>query len=841
MPPKRAGIALSSSTPKKAKTSHSQTKLDGFFKSPSASPSKPVRTTVAQPREVIVIDEDDDRDLALALRLSREEAVEAVTLSDEARAPIKASSSKRIQVFGAHAPVSSQPIWPDLSQDPLIFEPGSKPPWKGDKAPYSFLAHALVALSATKSRILILNTLTNTLRSLSVHDRDAVVPAMYLLSNGLSPVYLSVELGIGSGILSKALQHISGLSPATLRKLYHDKGDPGDVAFEAKSSLRTLIAHAPLSILGVHESLLKIAYAKGQGSAKQKQAIVEQLIVSAQGEEVRYLVRTLGQNLRVGAVRTTLLTALARAACLHAPDPCKEAPGADYYIDHSILSRGVPLHPGKKSGQATAAEDGVRTHVRTRFAAAEAIVRRTFSQHPNYQDIITPMFDYGLHELAQRVGISVGVPLHPALGSPTRALDEIYEKLGGATFTAELKLDGQRGQIHATRRDASHADVKIFSRHLEDMTEKYPDIAALVDEMFKVDSTLSSFIIDAEVVAIDKNTKLVRSFQELSNRPRKDVVLSDIKIFVGVYVFDLLLLNGQILIEEPLRRRRDLLRSSLPPFDPPNHYAACLRHMENCDSDEGRDAIEEFWQKALHLKTEGFMCKLLDHTTILERTSDEDAAPRSRRKPLLASYEPDKRTFSWLKLKRDYIDGLGDSLDLVPIGAWHGNGRKAQWWSPILLAVMDQSSGTLVALCKCMSGFTDEFYKGLNERYPIDSETCSRSSQWNVETGGLRPAVYFKPSEVWEVKGADITISPTSVAALGVVTSDKGLSLRFPRFIRVREEKSLEQASGPDLLVKIWEAQKHKPKGGTDDFDLVDVDWNDEPDDEADDDAEEFN
>ena len=64
----------------------------------------------------------------------------------------------------------------------------------------------------------------------------------------------------------------------------------------------------------------------------------------------------------------------------------------------------------------------------------------------------------------------------------------------------------------------------------------------------------------------------------------------------------------------------------------------------------------------------------------------------------------DKRTSAWLKLKKDYVVGLGDSLDLVPVGAWHGNGRKAQWWSPILLAVWDPDAQKLVAVCKCMSG-----------------------------------------------------------------------------------------------------------------------------------------
>jgi DNA ligase-1 len=66
--------------------------------------------------------------------------------------------------------------------------------------------------------------------------------------------------------------------------------------------------------------------------------------------------------------------------------------------------------------------------------------------------------------------------------------------------------------------------------------------------------------------------------------------------------------------------------------------------------------------------------------------SSPSKAPRKRtRKTLPASYEPDKRADSWLKVKKDYLDNMGDSLDLVPIGAWHGSGRKAGWWSPILL------------------------------------------------------------------------------------------------------------------------------------------------------------
>jgi DNA ligase-1 len=83
---------------------------------------------------------------------------------------------------------------------------------------------------------------------------------------------------------------------------------------------------------------------------------------------------------------------------------------------------------------------------------------------------------------------------------------------------------------------------------------------------------------------------------------------------------------------------------------------------------------------------------------------ESEGKKKARRKPLPATYEPDKRTAAWIKLKKDYVTGIGDTLDLIPIGAWHGSGRKVQWWSPILLALWDPDTGRPVAVSKCMSG-----------------------------------------------------------------------------------------------------------------------------------------
>ena len=88
----------------------------------------------------------------------------------------------------------------------------------------------------------------------------------------------------------------------------------------------------------------------------------------------------------------------------------------------------------------------------------------------------------------------------------------------------------------------------------------------------------------------------------------------------------------------------------------------------------------------------------------LGSADDKVKGKGNRKKPLPSTYEPDARSQGWLKVKKDYLEGVGDTLDLVPIGAWHGLGRKAGWWSPILLAAYNPETGALEAVCKCLAG-----------------------------------------------------------------------------------------------------------------------------------------
>lgn len=287
-----------------------------------------------------------------------------------------------------------------LAVDPLVY-PIQQCPWPvASPAPYSFLVHALVVLADTRSRIAIINALTNALRCLVLYHPASLLPAIYLLSNSLSPAYSPLDLGIGVSVISKAIQHVSGLTAAALRRLYNSSGDPGDVAFDAKSNIRTLVAPRPLLIETVYQSLLKIALIKGQGAAKQKQSIIEQLLVAARGEETRFLVRTLSQNLRVGAVRTSILTALARALVLSPPSN-PSIPTPSLHVTPQFLAS---IKPGKQKKNI----DPQRDVLLLKFAHAEALLKQVYVQHPNYDHIIAGAIAGGLDGLPARVPLTVG-------------------------------------------------------------------------------------------------------------------------------------------------------------------------------------------------------------------------------------------------------------------------------------------------------------------------------------------------------------------------------------------------------------------------------------------------
>ncbi|KAL8781158.1 MAG: hypothetical protein Q9213_006126 [Squamulea squamosa] len=709
-----------------------------------------------------------------------------------------------------------------FDESPMTFDPSKYLPdlqrhWAthGGEASYGLLTRCFILVNSTQSRIKIVDTLVNFLRTIIEGDPGSLLPAVWLATNAISPPYISLELGLGGSAISKALKNMCGLDNAGLKTLYDKHGDAGDVAFEAKKRQSfTLRKPKPLSIKGVFSSLVKVANSKGIGSQEFKQRIVERLLQDSQGaEESRYLVRTLSQHLRIGAVKTTMLIALSRAILISKP------PGAAFET-----KKREDLAKLKKEALAET------------YARGEELVKACFARRPNYNDLVPSLLEVGIsEELLVRCGLALHIPLRPMLGSITRDLGEMLTKLQGRDFSCEYKYDGQRAQVHCDE----NGKVSIFSRHLEVMTDKYPDLVALVPTIRG--QGVSSFILEGEVVAIDQESGELKAFQTLTNRAKKDVAIGSIKVEVCLFAFDLMYLNGEELLNRPFRERRELLRSLF--VEVPNRFT-WVKSIDATSADS--ETVLEFFKSATEIKCEGIMVKVLDNVSNPELPQpgddlemEENLPPTpskpgkkrgkasaagkaeekekgTRRKALLATYEPDKRLDSWLKVKKDY-NTSADTIDLIPIAAWHGQGRKAKWWSPILLAVRNPTTGSLEAVTKCISGFTDKFYQANKEKYAEGSDNVIAQRPSYVQYPG-HPDVWFEPQEVWEMAFADITKSPTYLAAMGLVSEDRGLSMRFPRFLKVREDKGIDEASTSEFLAELWRKQEAKgsleDKGG---------------------------
>ena len=150
----------------------------------------------------------------------------------------------------------------------------------------------------------------------------------------------------------------------------------------------------------------------------------------------------------------------------------------------------------------------------------------------------------------------------------------------------------------------------------------------------------------------------------LSTRKKTEESAETAKVQVIVQAFDLMYLNGESLLGRTLQERRDLMKKHFSVVPGKFKFAVSIDHEENGDF----SLIEDFLDQAVKGQCEGLMVKTLD----------EDAI-----------YEPSRRSLNWLKLKKDYLEGLGDSVDLVPIGAYYGRGKRTGVYGAYLLACYD--------------------------------------------------------------------------------------------------------------------------------------------------------
>ena len=394
-----------------------------------------------------------------------------------------------------------------------------------------------------------------------------------------------------------------------------------------------------LSLSDVDAGFSAIGAVSGKGSAAARKALVGELFGRATPDEQQFLFGLLSGELRQGALEGVMTEAVARAASV----PVAE------------VRRAMMLH-GSLGSVAAAALSGGRAALRA-------------------------------------FGLEVGRPVRPMLAASAASIDEALAKIGGAA-AVEWKLDGIRIQAHL-----SHGEVRLFTRTLDDITARLPEVVAVLAKL-----PVRVAVLDGELIALREDGRPL-PFQDTAARTASQDGPS---VPLSVFLFDALHLDGTDLIDAEDQQRHAALTSAVP---------ADLLMPRLVTSSAGEAAA--FFADAIAHGHEGVVVKSL-------------AVP----------YAAGRRGAGWIKVKPRH------TLDLVVLAVEWGHGRRRGWLSNLHLGARDPSTGGFVMLGKTFKGLTDELLTWQTERLLALED---RRDSWTV---------YVRPELVVEVAFDGVQRSP---------------------------------------------------------------------------------
>lgn len=390
---------------------------------------------------------------------------------------------------------------------------------------------------------------------------------------------------------------------------------------------------------------------------------------------------------------------------------------------------------------------------------------KAFQASRNLKDVVKrSMKKMGPGAMKKELSIrsSLLTPVLPMLAEPCRSVEYAFKKCPNGLLV-EIKYDGERVQVHKKGSTFSY-----FSRSLKPVMPH--KVAHLKDYIPKAFPYGNDLILDSEILLVDRDGKPL-PFGTLG--AHKKTAFKDAN--VCLFVFDCLQYNDENLINRSLSERRKILQENMKEIK--NHIL-----FSEMKPVKDQQALKRMIHSVIQQGLEGLIIK--DKKSV---------------------YEPGKR--HWLKVKKDYLDkgAMSDSADLVVLGAYYGTGNKGGMKSIFLMGCYDDMTKKWCTVTKVHTGHDDATLNRLQKELDMIkiSRDPSKVPNWLNVSKQLVPdfvAANPKESPVWEITGAEFSKADAHTAA--------GISIRFPRVTRIRDDKTWKTATSLKELKKLYEVSK---------------------------------
>lgn len=379
---------------------------------------------------------------------------------------------------------------------------------------------------------------------------------------------------------------------------------------------------------------------------------------------------------------------------------------------------------------------------------------------PDVAELARLVKEKGVEEAEREVKIELGRPILPALAQRLTSATEMIEKMG--KVMVEPKYDGTRVQIHWARERQEErlerqgglfgAEVQVgewvrtFTRNLDENSGQFPELARMGEQV-----AAKELILDCEAVGVDPKTGKMMPFQLTITRKRKHGVGETASaVPLKFFVFDVLYHDGQELLKLPLRERRRILQEIIGEGE--------VLVVDESITTEDPEELREYHRQKLAQGYEGVVIKQVE-----------------------GEYKPGRQGWNWVKFKEEegQAGKLTDTLDVVVMGYYRGKGKRSEFGLGAFLVGVRRGE-EIVTIAKIGTGLSDAQFRQMNARLQ-QCESEKMPTQYVVDKS-LIPDEWVEPSVVVEVAADEITRSPAHSSSY---------ALRFPRLVRVREDKDL--------------------------------------------------